>query len=201
MTRAGWLAVAMLAAAASTWVLTRLIERFARARAILDIPNERSSHQMPTPRGGGVAIAAVVITGVILLAAWHLLEAQIAIGIAGGGLAVATIGWYDDRRGASPLARLIVHIAAATWAMYWLGGLPALDLGFTRITLGPVGMFVGGFIVVLCINLYNFMDGIDGIAAGEAVSVGVVGGLLLTSTGTAGLGSFLLLVAASAAGF
>ena len=85
--------------------------------------------------------------------------------------------------------------------MYWLGGLPSLSLGSASLHLGPVGIVLGVIGIVWAINLYNFVDGIDGLAAGEAISTGVIGGLILLAMGQKGLAIVSLLIAAASAGF
>jgi Fuc2NAc and GlcNAc transferase len=95
----------------------------------------------------------------------------------------------------------MVHLAAAVWAIYWLGGLPFLDLGFTRLSLHLIGALFAVIGVAWMINLYNFMDGIDGIAGIEAISVGIMGGAFETFSGAVNLAMVCLLLALAAAGF
>ena len=163
----------------ATYVLTWAVRRYALRRGIVDVPNARSSHTLPTPRGGGLAIVVVFLASIIFLALRGIISGQIAAAICGGGLLVAGVGWLDDRRGLPPGPRAVVQGLAALWALYWLGGLPALELGVTRLFLGPVGFLLGLLGIVWCINLYNFMDGIDGLAGTEAVTAAGIAALLL----------------------
>lgn len=180
--------------------LSGVARRYALSRSLLDVPNERSLHASPTPRGGGIAIAAVVLAGLVLLAAQGSIDTRVAVALGGGGALVAAVGWLDDRRGLSATARLLVHAAAAIWAVGWLGGMPYLTVGETVVRLGLAGTVLAIVTVVWSVNLYNFMDGIDGLAAGEAVAVGLIAAALL---GRAHSSQALvaLLVAAAAAGF
>lgn len=162
-----------------SWGLTGLVRRYAIRRGILDIPNARSSHLVATPRGGGLAMVVVFLASIIFSALWGIISKELAWAICGGGLLVAGVGWLDDRRGLPLLPRAVVQGLAALWALGWLGGLPALDLGVTRLFLGPVGFLLGLAGIVWCINLYNFMDGIDGLAGVEAVTVAGTAALLL----------------------
>ncbi len=190
----------IVAAAILSWLLASRVRLYALDK-LLDIPNERSSHSRPTPRGGGLAIAVTSIGGVILTAVWHWISWDLAIALSGGGFMIAAVGWIDDHRDLPALTRFAVQFLAAGWAMYWLGGLHSLSLGSIVIPLGFVGTVLGTVGIVWAINLYNFVDGIDGLAAGEAVSTGVIGGLLLLGTGHVGMAMIALLIAAANAGF
>ncbi|HEY4210712.1 MAG TPA: glycosyltransferase family 4 protein [Steroidobacteraceae bacterium] len=161
--------LSVAAALVASLLLTLLVRARALARGVLDIPNERSSHYTPVPRGGG---AAIVVVGMIAFAALALtgrMPPRVAAALLGGGLAVAGIGYLDDRRSVSPAIRLVVHLIAATWAIAWLGGLPPIRLGAHTIAMGYVGDIVAVLGLVWALNLFNFMDGIDGIAAAEGV--------------------------------
>jgi Fuc2NAc and GlcNAc transferase len=118
-----------------------------------------------------------------------------------GMAAVAAAGWLDDRKGLPAGLRLCVHFAAAAWVVWWLGGLHLVKFGAASVTLGPFGTIVAVVAIVWMTNLYNFMDGIDGIAASEAVVTGLVGGTLLLMSNSIGLGLLALLTAGAAAGF
>lgn len=183
-----------------SWLLASRVRLYALDR-LLDIPNERSSHSVPTPRGGGLAIAVTVLGGILLAAARGWITWDLALALSGGGTMIAAVGWIDDHRDLSALTRFAVQFFAAAWAMFWLGGLPALSIGFGEINLGIAGTVLGVVGIVWAINLYNFVDGIDGLAAGEAVSTGVIGGLILLAMGHYGLAIVALLIAAANAGF
>lgn len=194
------LATLLVAAAILSWLLASRVRLYALDR-LLDIPNERSSHSVPTPRGGGLAIAVTAVGGIILSAMLHWVDRNIAIALVGGGVMIATVGWVDDHRSLSALTRFAVQFLSAGWAMYWLGGLPSLSLGSGTLHLGVVGTVLGIIGIVWAINLYNFVDGIDGLAAGEAITTGVIGGLILLAMGQTGLATVSLIVAAANAGF
>ena len=190
----------IIGAAILSWLLASRVRLYALDR-LLDIPNERSSHSTPTPRGGGLAIAVTVVGGVIFAGARHWISWDLAIALSGGGTMIAVVGWIDDHRDLSALTRFAVQFLSAAWAMFWLGGLPSLTVGAAVINLGLVGTLLGIVGIVWAINLYNFVDGIDGLAAGEAISTGVIGGLILLAMGQTGLAMVALLIAAASAGF
>ncbi|HKY96239.1 MAG TPA: glycosyltransferase family 4 protein [Gemmatimonadaceae bacterium] len=192
--------VFLAAAAILSWLLASRVRLYALDK-LLDIPNERSSHSRPTPRGGGLAIAVTAIGGVIIAAMLRWIDWNLALALSGGAAMIATVGWVDDHRSLSALTRFAVQFLSAGWAMYWLGGLPSLIIGPSSISLGFVGTILGVIGIVWAINLYNFVDGIDGLAAGEAVTTGVIGGLILLGMGQSGLAMISLLIAAAAGGF
>ena len=158
--------------------LTGVFRRFALARGILDVPVARSSHLAATPRGGGVAIVVTTVIAMILLAAGGALPRTQVFGLLGGGVLVALIGFLDDMRHVPATWRLAGHFTAAAWVLAWLGGLPPLpQLSFLR-GLPWMAQVLGALYIVWTLNLMKFMDGIDGIAGTEAVTV-CLGGVLL----------------------
>jgi glycosyltransferase WbpL len=187
-------------ASGATLLLTGLVRRYALARSLIDRPNERSSHTRPTPRGGGLAIVVVVLTGVASLFAAGLLPAGLATALAGGGLLVAAVGFLDDRGGLPAAVRFAVHLIAAAWGVFYLHGMPQLSLGASAVHLGWGGAVLALLGTVWAVNFYNFMDGIDGLAAGEALVVGLAGAVLLAPLNRS-LAAVSLLTGAAAAGF
>lgn len=163
-----WLLTAVFAA---SWVLTLLLRRYAVAKSLLDIPNERSSHSVPTPRGGGVAIVISFLLALPCLSSLELLGSEALYGLLGSGLFVAVIGWADDHGHIAVKWRLLGHFVAAAWALYWLNGFPPMDFFGVKVDMGWFGNFIALIYLVWMLNLYNFMDGIDGLASAEAISV------------------------------
>lgn len=188
------------AAALLSWLLASRVRLYALDNMV-DIPNERSSHSSPTPRGGGLAIAVTTLGGIVVAAVLRWISWDLAIALVGGGAMIAAVGWIDDHRDLPALTRFAVQLAAAAWAMNWLHGIPTLSVGVTTVPLGPIGIVLGIVGIVWAINLYNFVDGIDGLAAGEAVSTGTIAGLILLAMGYSGLALVALLIAAANAGF
>ncbi len=197
------LAVLMaISAFAAVALLTGLIRSIAAGSGVLDVPNARSSHGVPTPRGGGMAIVLVTTVGLLVLTIRGAVELNLLYALCGGGLAVALVGLADDRRSLSAATRLTVHFAAALWALAWLGGLPTLQVGSHLVSLGWAGYVLGALGIVWAVNLFNFMDGIDGIAGTEAIFVALCGAMLnLAMGGNAGVGLAGLLLAAACGGF
>jgi Fuc2NAc and GlcNAc transferase len=183
-------------------LLTGVIRRLALARGVLDVPNARSSHLLPTPRGGGVAIVVTVLPAIGVMYARGNVASDLAAALLIGGPLVALIGFIDDLRSVSVSARLAVQFAAFGWCVYCLGSLPPIDLGFAVVNLGVGGSIAAVVFLVWFLNIYNFMDGIDGIASVEAISVMTFATLLLFwQRGEPSIVFALLAVAAAAAGF
>lgn len=186
----------------ATWALARLSMDMLAAGGVMDRPNERSSHDRPVPRGGGVAVLAMVLPGWLVLAllvgwgdrVWPVLAAAAAL---------ALLSFADDVRGLPPLPRIFGHGAAVALGVLLLpadallfgGWLPAwADRAFTALAW------------LWFVNLFNFMDGADGIAGVETVAV--AGGLACALPLAAGGGPASLplvplaaVLAGAAAGF
>jgi Fuc2NAc and GlcNAc transferase len=192
--------IVVLATLLASWALTGLVRRFALSRGILDVPIARSSHQVATPRAGGIAIVLSTTIALTVLLLSESLPPRAGIALLGGGTAVAFIGYQDDRFGVSPALRITVHFLAALWALAWLGGLPPIRFGSHVLSFGWAGYVIGAFGIVWTLNLFNFMDGIDGIAASEAVFVTAAGALLSWSFG-GGVAVTALCIAAASLGF
>lgn len=191
-----------LAVAAVSSAGTLLMRRYLVAKAVFDIPNERSSHVVPTPRGGGVAIVTVACFTWLILAAGGLLSTRVSIALVVGGGAVAIVGWLDDRHSVSALVRLAVHFAAAVSAVIVVA--PAIGPLGGVLDTGAGGLLGRGIWVVVLVwltNIYNFMDGIDGLAAGEALIVATLAAALAWWNGSAGDSIALLVLAGAAGGF
>lgn len=189
-----------VAALLASVLLTEIIRRVVVARGLLDLPNERSSHVIPTPRGGGLAITAVTVI------CWALFmigqpDSGLLLALTAGGVAVALIGYVDDRVGVRPAVRLAVHAGAALWALVCLGGLPPLQFGSATVDLGWIGDVLAVIGIVWMVNLFNFMDGIDGIAASEAVFIAAGGCLLALLCGASAVVPAAVVFAAACAGF
>lgn len=163
-----WLLL-LVAAAVLSFALTAAVRHYAITRKLMDIPNARSSHTLPTPRGGGVAIVFTFLLAAGL--GWHqgLLASDLFGGLLSAGGLVALVGFLDDHGHIAARWRLLAHFTAAAIALFWLDGMPALDLGIAQINAFWLVNALGMLYLVWLLNLYNFMDGIDGLAALQAV--------------------------------
>jgi Fuc2NAc and GlcNAc transferase len=190
-----------LVAFAVSALLTGAIRQVLLRRSVLDIPNERSSHKIPTPRGGGVAIVAVFACAVGLFTVRGAIEGHLAAALLGGGLTISATGILDDIYDLSPKVRLSIYSLAAGWALWQVGGLGPLALGWTVWNLSWTGNVIALVGLVWMTVLYNNMDGINGIAGMEAVYAAGTGSVFLAAAGEAGLSRTAMALAGAAAGF
>ncbi|MDF9392246.1 glycosyltransferase family 4 protein [Methylococcus capsulatus] len=162
---------------ALSFALTGAVRRYARRR-LLDVPNARSSHRVPTPRGGGLAIVLALMGGEVY---WRLVVGEFAgsIAILAGGVLVAAVGFWDDHGHLSARWRLFAHLTAAALAVASLPDHGSLRLGPISFGAGAFADIIGVLVIAWMLNLFNFMDGIDGLAGLEVVSVGAGASLLL----------------------
>ncbi|AEA67771.1 MraY family glycosyltransferase [Pseudomonas brassicacearum] len=182
-------------------LMTAGLRRYALARSIIDIPNARSSHSIPTPRGGGVAIVVAFLLTLPLLGQLDLVPPHYLIALGGAGALVAIVGFMDDHGHIAARWRLLGHFSAAIWALAWLEGLAPLNLFGVSVDLSWIGHALAAFYLVWVLNLYNFMDGIDGIASIEAVSACLGASALYILSGFTDLIWPPLILAAAVLGF
>lgn len=182
-------------------LLTAGLRRYALARSVIDVPNARSSHTVPTPRGGGVAIVVTFLLAIVGVMLSGVGESRTLMALGGGGALIAIIGFMDDHGHIPARWRLLGHFIAATWMLVWMGGLPPLTFFGWQVDLGWLGGVLAAVYLVWLLNLYNFMDGIDGIASIEAITVCLGAASLYSLAGLGGHAVLPLLLAAAVAGF
>jgi UDP-N-acetylmuramyl pentapeptide phosphotransferase/UDP-N-acetylglucosamine-1-phosphate transferase len=191
MGEAAWLVTVAVATGLLTCLTTRVLIPILAYREILDRPNERSSHRVATPRGGGIAVIGSILLAWVVLARAESVPSGV-VGIVLGAALLGAVSWFDDLRGLSPVVRLLPQAAAVAIGILVLPG--PRDL----LYLAAIG-----FLWIWWINLFNFMDGIDGLAGSEAAAIGA--GLLLFGSVGAGadpaLQAFVAAVTGAAIGF
>jgi Fuc2NAc and GlcNAc transferase len=162
----------------ATWAGTWLLRKYALSRSLMDIPNERSAHSVPVPRGGGVSIVLALMLVLPVLTLLGSLPGPELIAMLGAGMVVAVIGFVDDHGHIPARWRLLGHFMAAAWVLFWFDGVPPIELFGVLFEPGWIAGVFGTVALVWMLNLYNFMDGIDGLACAEAISVCLGGSLL-----------------------
>lgn len=180
--------------------LTFLIRRYALSTQLLDIPNDRSSHKQPTPRGGGVSFVLVFIFSIIYLYFHSLITAPVTMIMTIAALGVALLGFIDDRRGLAAKWRLLGHFLAAGFVIgvaYLYIPSIWMDNPYLNLIVGIISLFF----IVWMLNLFNFMDGIDALASSEAVFVCLAMGLMYTLNGEWQLFYPVMCLAIAVAGF
>ena len=194
-------ALALAAALLLSWLLTGWMLRYALSTQLIDLPNERSSHTVPTPRGGGLAIVVSFLTMALAMGVLGLLELRLTGAALGAGVLVAVLGFVDDRSSLPARWRFLGHLAAATWVLGWMGPVPPVPLFGVVVDLSYAGSLLIGFYIVWMINLFNFMDGIDGIASVEAITTSLGGALLWWLAGSGSGWMVAVVFASCVAGF
>lgn len=182
-------------------LMTAGLRRYALARSVIDVPNARSSHTVPTPRGGGVAIVVTFLLAIVGTMLAGTIDNHSLVGLGGGGALIAIIGFMDDHGHIPARWRLLGHFIAAAWMLIWMGGMPPLTLLGWHVDLGWLGGVLAAVYLVWLLNLYNFMDGIDGIASVEAITVCLGAASLYSLSGMLSHAVLPLLLAAAVAGF
>lgn len=191
----------LLAAFILSFSLSFLIYRFGEKLRLLDIPNQRSLHIRPTPRGGGLAFIFSFLLGSFFLMQQQLLPTILFKAFLIGGIPIAVIGLLDDLFHSPILIRVVVHTLAAIAVLWLFQGMPVLDLGFSIWHWNQFGWVIGLLGLVWMTNFYNFMDGMDGLAGSEGIFVGLSIILLLLFQGQTELVPALLLLSISIFGF
>ncbi|HSH52288.1 MAG TPA: glycosyltransferase family 4 protein [Bacteroidales bacterium] len=156
-----------------SFFLTYIIKRLANRLNVVDIPNERSSHIIPTPRGGGLAIVITWYLGISVFYYFNLIENQLYFSLLCGAL-LAVISLVDDVVNLPPFFRLISQFITVLAAFIFLKGLEPVQLAGFEIGYNYILYPVTIIGMVWFINLYNFLDGIDGYVSIEAILVSVI---------------------------
>jgi UDP-N-acetylmuramyl pentapeptide phosphotransferase/UDP-N-acetylglucosamine-1-phosphate transferase len=189
-----WVLAAAAAGATgvASGLATRVLIPILRRRNLLDHPNERSSHVVPTARGGGIAPvgAALLAWSVLGIFGW---APPAIVAIVLGTVLLAIVCWRDDLYGLSPARRLAAQAGAVA-------------IGLVAVPHNPLPHWIGpavnaaalGILWVWWVNLFNFMDGIDGLASSEAAAIG--GGVLAVAALAGGIDPAAALLGAAVLG-
>jgi Fuc2NAc and GlcNAc transferase len=184
-----------------SWRITYLIRSYAGPAGLVQDPNERSSHSVPTARGGGLAVAVAGLLGLVLaglLANQDIWAIAVLCGL------IALLGLVDDLRDLSPFLRFPIQIVLIAMLVMVSGPLPPIELPGMHLAGAPLICLLV-LVGLWWVNLYNFMDGIDGIAASQAILVLMLAALLWWSNDGAAVSNPLLwmmaILASATAGF
>ncbi len=155
-----------------TLLFTGYMRHYALKKNIIDNPNERSSHSIPTPRGGGVAVVCSYLLALAVLIYSQQLSVHIGLTLIAAGFVVALLGFLDDHGHINSMLRLTIHFLVAIGVVISLGGFAEVTV-FNGVQLGFIANIIAVLFLVWLLNLYNFMDGINGIASVEAITITV----------------------------
>lgn len=184
-----------ISALLATLVLTGLVRYYALRQQVLDMPGERSSHTVPTPRGGGLSVVLLIPCLLAWLVFQQGYEGSVLLLLGSVTLLLALVGWVDDHRPLSARLRFSVQGLLALVALLLLPQLPSVPLPGWTLSAEWLLMPLLLLTLLWMTNLYNFMDGINGLATVEAVTVLLAGSGLLWVSGAEQYGLPLLLCA------
>ncbi len=182
-----------------SWLLTSRVRQYALKKDLLDIPNARSSHSVPTPRGGGLSIIIVLLLFAVATLFLPDAPVQLLISLILTTLAYALLGWQDDKHNLPASIRLLFQLLIAFVFTVWLVWYRMPD--FTLSIGGSAVILLSVLWIVWMANLYNFMDGIDGISAVETIMLGTVTSFWFAMSGAISIAIICIAVAGAALGF
>ncbi|MDR2264678.1 MAG: glycosyltransferase family 4 protein [Enterobacter asburiae] len=180
--------------------LTWGLRLYAIKNNVIDQPNQRSSHSVPTPRGGGVAIVLTLLAALVWLVLTNHLSHETFLGFFIPGLLIAVIGFLDDHGHIAARWRLLMHFLAAAIGLYFLGTFPDIDMFGYAVSLSWFGMLLGIIYLVWMLNLYNFMDGINGLASSQAITFSLSSVAIIALSQGSGFPDALTMIALALAG-
>ncbi|WP_180070032.1 glycosyltransferase family 4 protein [Acinetobacter sp. YH16038] len=183
-----------------TFGFTCFMRAYALKKNIIDNPNERSSHSVPTPRGGGVAVVCSYLSALAILIYTQQLTAHVGLTLITAGFVIALLGFLDDHGHINSMLRLAIHFLVAIAVVISLGGFAEVMV-FNGIQLGFLANIIAVLFLVWLLNLYNFMDGINGIASVEAITTTASMAILYFLLNTSLNSDMLWLLAACVFGF
>ncbi|MPL78179.1 putative undecaprenyl-phosphate N-acetylglucosaminyl 1-phosphate transferase [bioreactor metagenome] len=176
-----------------SFLLTYFIKNYMIKKSLVASVNERSSHTVPTPHGGGIAIAITWFIGLFYIYFIGQIENNLFYALLFGAV-ISIVSFFDDIYELSPKLRLIIQAIVAIGGLYFLGGFETLTFGIFDIQNSIFTNIFAFFMIIWFINLYNFLDGINGYAGSEAVFLSLAGFILFG-------GNHFLVLAVAVLGF
>jgi glycosyltransferase WbpL len=184
-----------------SYYITSYVRNYSLRNNVIDIPNERSSHLIPTPTGGGLAISLSILLSTVLFcngdADCIILPMALGIGV----LAIGIVGWIDIHKEVSVLTRAIIYMLVSIWSIWQLGGVDTINIIGYIMEVPWLSNLIAILAVSWLINLYNFMDGTDGLAAVQAITTALVAAILFLLSGQYSASVVCLAIVFSTSGF
>ena len=193
--------VGLVACFIFSMTVTGFLQKYALKHSLIDVPNERSSHLIPTPRGGGLSIVIPVLLCIAVLFLTAQIDRNFALALGTGCFFVASIGWIDDHQHIPANWRALLYGIAAVLAVYFLNESDDFQSVFHQLPFAIVSSFLIVIWIVWMTNLYNFMDGTDALVAIQTICTSLLVGLLFWLQGQYGLATVCFVIAASSCGF
>lgn len=187
----------------ASMALCRVVLEFARRRRLVDVPNERSLHKIPTPRLGGIAIVTTALLAIVIALVWSgtAITRELEVWLL-GATAIAALGLIDDVKPLPARTRMLIQLVIAAGAVAWtIGDAPVLLPGGPVALAKPVVIALATIYVVGLTNIFNFMDGMDGLASSQAIGVALVMAITAFATGNVDVGIVALAIAGATSGF
>ena len=186
---------------ALSYYITSYIRNYSLRNNVIDVPNERSSHTLPTPTGGGLAISLSILLSALLFYNEPGSSKVLPVALGVGVLVIGVVGWVDIHKEVPVMTRAILYMMTSIWAVWQLGGVGSLNIDITITGI----VWLSNIVVILgiswLINLYNFMDGTDGLAAVEAITTALFTSILFFIAGHYNATVICLAIVFSTAGF
>lgn len=176
-----------------SFLVTYFIKNYMIKKSLVASVNERSSHTVPTPHGGGIAIAITWFIGLFYLFFIGQIENNLFYALLFGAV-ISIVSFFDDIYELSPKLRLIIQAVVAIGGLYFLGGFETLTFGIFDIQNSIFTNIFAFLMIIWFINLYNFLDGINGYAGSEGVFLSLAGFILFG-------GNHFLVLAVAVLGF
>ena len=186
--------MAPLIAVVVAGMITPVLRKWLAHSNLVDLPGERRSHSLPTPRGGGLAVVAALLAAV-LLSSWPWWQGLLLL------ILFSALGWLEDRRELAPPIRLVAQMLLAVLALGLIGGVESVDVFGYSVHSPWLWTALSGIAIVWLINLHNFMDGSDGLAAMQGIWSGLVLGVLMLQGQQIAPAIFALSMAGAFGGF
>ena len=176
-----------------SFFLTYFIKNYMIKKSLVATVNERSSHTVPTPHGGGIALSITWFIGLVYLYFAGQIESNLFFALL-VGVIISIVSFFDDIYELSPKTRLFAQSIVAFGGLYFLGGFENFTFGIFDIQNPVLTNIFAFFMIIWFINLYNFLDGINGYAGSEAVFLALAGFVLFG-------GNHFLVLAVAVLGF
>ncbi len=184
-----------------SFYITSYVRNYSLRNNVIDVPNERSSHVVPTPTGGGVAISLSIILSVFVFGGDWIAYPSISLALGIGVIVIGIVGWIDIHKEVAVLTRAIIYLLVSITALILLGGMSELSFGLYHLGPGWLASLLAIIGITWLVNLYNFMDGTDGLAAVQALSTGLYGTVVFMSSDQIAASVICLTVFFSTLGF